>query len=58
VVLQFAKKIALAMQKLRDACIIHRDIKSENILIQNNECKLGDFGFAIEEKYPLPYAGC
>jgi serine/threonine protein kinase len=48
VVLQFGREIALALQKLKGAGIVHRDIKSENILIQKNGCKLGDFGFAIE----------
>ena len=29
--------------------MVHRDIKSENILLQKGQCKLGDFGFALEE---------
>lgn len=58
VVQQFGREVALALQKLRDSSIIHRDIKSENILIQKNECKLGDFGFAIEEKYLISYSEC
>jgi serine/threonine protein kinase len=47
VVLQFGREIAMALNRLKEASIIHRDIKSENILIHNNSCKLGDFGFAI-----------
>lgn len=43
------KQIAAGLGKLRAAGVIHRDIKSENILLQRGVCKLGDFGFAIEE---------
>lgn len=49
-VLHFGRQIALALLTLKNAGIIHRDIKSENVLIQKNMCKLGDFGFAIEQK--------
>jgi serine/threonine protein kinase len=30
--------------------IIHRDIKCENILLRHGDAKLGDYGFAIEER--------
>jgi serine/threonine protein kinase len=44
----FGRQIALALGRLREAGVVHRDIKSENILIQGGRCKLGDFGFAVE----------
>ena len=44
----FGLQIAHAMESLKKAKLIHRDIKSENILLQKGCCKLGDFGFAIE----------
>jgi wee1-like protein kinase len=42
-------QIARALRRLKEAGIIHRDVKSENILLRKGMCKLGDFGFAIEE---------
>jgi len=44
----FGLQIACAMECLKKAQLVHRDIKSENILLQKGCCKLGDFGFAIE----------
>lgn len=45
----FGHQIASALAKLKETKIVHRDIKSENILLQKGQCKLGDFGFAVEE---------
>ena len=30
--------------------IIHRDIKPGNIMVKNNTIKIGDFGFATNDK--------
>lgn len=38
--------LASALEFLRTLNIVHRDIKPSNILIENNECKLCDFGSA------------
>ena len=46
----FGYQIAAALKKTKEAEIIHRDVKSENVLLQQGKCKLGDFGFAIEKK--------
>lgn len=47
-VVRFACNLAEALVKMKQSKIIHRDIKSENIMLKNGVAKLGDFGFAIE----------
>jgi len=47
---KFGFEVAKALIKLKQMKIIHRDIKPENILLRQETAKLGDFGFAIEEK--------
>lgn len=39
------KKICKGYEVLHDKCILHRDIKLENILLHKGEPKIGDFGF-------------
>lgn len=34
------------MKELHKRNIIHRDLKLDNILVSNNECKISDFGLA------------
>ena len=47
---KFGLEVARALLKLKQMKIIHRDIKPENILLRQETAKLGDFGFATEEK--------
>ena len=44
-VLQWIAEISLAIKYCHDRKVLHRDIKSANILLtKNNQCKLCDFG--------------
>lgn len=49
-VARLATNLAQALLTMKENKIVHRDIKSENILLTHGIAKLGDFGFAIEEK--------
>ena len=42
----FGKQILSAMFYLFQKRILHRDLKPPNILLQNNQIKICDFGFA------------
>ena len=41
----YTRQILLGLEYLHGKEVVHRDIKGENILVdQNGNCKLGDFG--------------
>lgn len=44
VILNFAKQILEALKYLKKKKVIHKDIKCENILLDNGVLKLCDFG--------------
>lgn len=49
------KQVLLTLEHMHDRHMIHRDIKSDNVLLtSDNEVKLADFGFtaALTEKHP------
>lgn len=48
--LSYIYQIICALKYLYEKKIIHRDIKPQNILINNNEIKICDFGFAKKYK--------
>lgn len=50
---KFTRHITNALLYLRDLNIIHRDIKLQNILLDNNIYKLSDFGFACYDNLEL-----
>lgn len=39
-------QLILALKHAHDHKIIHRDIKTSNVFLQDNNIKLGDFGLA------------
>lgn len=41
-------EIAKGLEYLHQKGIIHRDIKPENIILVNDMCKIGDFGWAAK----------
>lgn len=48
---EFAKQLALGFDEIHKHGIIHRDIKSQNIMIANNgRVKIVDFGIALDEE--------
>jgi male germ cell-associated kinase len=49
------KDILSGLQELHRSGFIHRDIKPENVLMQNNVCKLADFGLAKEIRCQPPF---
>ena len=45
-VIEILREIISGVHHLHQNSIVHRDLKTENIFINNNQYKLGDFGFA------------
>ena len=47
-ILDYLVQIGLALSYIHDKKILHRDIKTENIFLQNNYIRIGDFGLSQE----------
>ena len=52
---EIIKDILCGLQELHRNGFIHRDIKPENILIQNQNCKIADFGISKEIRCQPPF---
>lgn len=48
VIVNYIVQIGLAMSYIHSQKILHRDLKTENIFLQNNLIRIGDFGIAKE----------
>ena len=45
----YAKKLIQALHELQQLGVIHADLKPENVLLRDDEVKLGDFGLSCFE---------
>jgi NIMA (never in mitosis gene a)-related kinase len=52
---KYAVQIIKGLKYLSSLKIIHRDIKSANIFIENGVAKIADFGFAQQSEYFIYY---
>ena len=43
---KYLKQIVAGLQAIHKAGAVHRDIKPQNIIVVNDVCKIGDFGWA------------
>ncbi|KRX02385.1 Protein kinase-like domain [Pseudocohnilembus persalinus] len=55
--IHFMIQILLGLKSLHELKIVHRDLKLENILLHDNQVKIGDFGFSRQLEDDEEYAG-
>ena len=48
----------MAVKYMHDRGIAHRDLKLDNILVQNLQVKVIDFGFSLKSKRKKLQLGC